>query len=237
MHTITTTGDRPGLTAGAKGDVRALCPRLSERDRRADHAASVTCITRVDIPAVAALAADHTWQHPAARWLVPDPGERHRVLCAWYTILVEHALPHGQIDILTDRTAAAIWLDRTRPLPKPADYQRRLWKACGEHVDAVMLLADVLDNHRPTVAHLHLAVLATDQPGVAKALLAHRHLRLDRTGVAGYALAGTQEHLGVLMDAGYQPAEAIRLPAGPALWPTWRPAAGRPTPDPAQAAA
>jgi hypothetical protein len=237
VQTTTTVGDRLGLNAGAKGDVRSLRRRLPERERPAEHAATVTCITRVDIPAVAALAADRTRQHPAAQWLVPDPGERHRVLYAWYTILVEHALANGQIDILTDRTAAAIWLDHTRPLPEPADYRRRLLTACGEHVDAVMLLTDVLDDHRPTVAHLHLAVLATDRPGAAEALLAHRHLRLDRTGVAGYALAGTQEHLGVLMAAGYQPAEAIRLPAGPALWPAWRPAADGRTAALAQAAA
>jgi len=237
VQTTTTVGDRLGLNAGAKKAVRSVRPKLPERERPAEHAVTVTCVTRADIPAVAALAADHTGPHPAAEWLVPDPGERHRVLYAWYTILVEHALAYGQIDILTDRTAAAIWLDRTRPLPEPAEYRRRLLIACGKYVDAVMLLTDVLDSHRPTVAHLHLAVLATDQSGAAEALLAYRHLRLDRTGVAGYALAGTQEHLGVLMEAGYQPAEAIRLPAGPALWPAWRPAAGGPAAALAQAGA
>jgi len=158
-----------GRATPAVHGVTTLCPRLPERERPADHAATVTCITRADIPAVAALAADHIRQHPTAQWLVPDPGERRRVLCGWYTILVEHALAYGQVDILTDRTAAAIWLDRTWPLPEPADYQRRLQKVCGEHVDSVTLLTDALDNHRPTVAHLHLAVLAAAQPGAAEA--------------------------------------------------------------------
>jgi hypothetical protein len=232
VRTIT-AGDRSKV----REDVRSLRrPNPPERERPGDHTAAVTCVARTDIPAVAALAADHIQYHPAAEWLVPDPGERRKVLCAWFTILVEYALANGQIDILTDRTAAAIWLDRTRPLPKTTDYRRRLRKVCGEHVDAVMLLTEVLDNHRPAVEHLHLAVLVADQAGAAEALLAHRHLRLDRTAVAGYALDGTQKHLGVLMDAGYQPAEEIRLPAGPALWPTWRPAADVPTTACAQAA-
>jgi hypothetical protein len=236
MHTIA-VGDRLFRSAGLQPGTRAARSGLSGRERPAGNTAIVTCITRADIPAMAALAADQTRQHPAAEWLVPDPGERRRVLCGWYTILVEQALADGHVDVLTDRTAAAIWLDRTRPLPEPADYRRRLRKACGVHLDAVMLLIDVLDHHRPTLAHLHLAVLATDLPDAAEALLAHRHLRLNRAGAASYALAGTQEHLGLLMDAGYQPAEAIRLPAGPALWPTWRPAADGPTAAPAQAAA
>ncbi|MBG0567542.1 hypothetical protein [Actinoplanes aureus] len=189
-------------------------------------ATAATSITRANIPAVAALAAQLTRHHPAAAWLTPDPGSRAADLRGCYRLLLGHALRYGYVDVLADDCAVAIWLDRTQPTPEVADRLRRLRQVCGADVGAALLLLDVAACHQPLIPHLQLAVLATDDPAAAAALLTHRQRQLDRVNIAAFAYAGTQTHLGVLMDAGFQPGEAVWLPAGPPLWPTLRPPAG-----------
>jgi hypothetical protein len=189
-------------------------------------APAITCINRADIPAVAAVAAHHTQDEPVAGWLLPDR-RRPAALLACFALLIEQALQNGFVDRLVGDRAVAIWLDRTRPLPAPGQL-RRLQEECGPDSDAVLLLADIAAHHAPPIPHLHLAVLVAPDPADAAALLAHRQQRLDRVGVASFAYAANQVQLGALMDAGFQPSEALRLPAGPPLWPALRPAAQRP---------
>jgi hypothetical protein len=188
----------------------------------------VTSARRGDVPDLASLAAASTWDSPDTVWLVPDPEHRPAVLHAWYAILIEQALRHGHADMTIDRRAAAIWLDRTRPLPAPAHYLRRLTATCGRHAAAVLRYERLLDRHRPRTAHLHLAVLATTDPSSAAVLLAYRHQDLDRAGIPAHATAATAAHRGVLTAAGYQPEPPFRLlPGGPEIWPLQRPPAAR----------
>jgi hypothetical protein len=191
-------------------------------------APAITCINRANIPAVAAVATHYTQDEPVAGWLLPDRRRRPAALRACFALLIEQALQHGFVDRLAGDRAVAIWLDRTQPLPAAPGQLRRLQEVCGPDSDAVRLLADMAGHHAPPIPHLHLAVLAAPDSAAAAALLAHRQQRLDRVGVATFAYATNQVQLGALMDAGFQPSEAVRLPAGPPLWPTLRPAAQRP---------
>ena len=186
-------------------------------------ASAVTCITRADIPVVAAAAARLAQDDLVAGWLLPDPRHRLTALRGCFALLLEHALQHGFVDRLAGERAVAIWLDRTRSLPTRPDLLRRLQQMCGHDTDAALLLADVTAHHAPPSPHLHLALLAADTPADAAVLLAHRQQRLDRVGVAAFAYASTQAQLEALMDAGFQPSDAVRLPAGPPLWLTLRP--------------
>jgi hypothetical protein len=191
-------------------------------------APAITCINRADIPTVAAVAAHYTQDEPVAGWLLPDRRRRPAALRACFVLLIERALQNGFVDLLAGDRAVAIWLDRTRPLPAAPDQLQRLQEVCGPDSDAVLLLADIAGRHTPPIPHLHLAVLAAPDPADAVALLAHRLQRLDRVGVATFAYAANQVQLGALMAEGFQPSEAVRLPAGPPLWPSLRPAAQRP---------
>jgi len=182
---------------------------------------------RADVADLAVLAAAATWDGPLAQTVVPDPRLRPGVLHAWYAILIRHALEHGRVDMSVDRRSAAVWLDRTVPLPAPADYLRRLTIGCGPHTAAILRHEQLLERHRPRTGHLQLAMLAA-RPGPAGVLLAHRHQRLDRAGIAAHAVAGSVDELIVLTGAGYRAGAAIRLPDGPPLWPLWRrPTTGR----------
>lgn len=176
-----------------------------------------------DIPDVAAVAAAATWDTPVAGWLVPDPLHRPGVLHAWYAILAEHAVRYGRVDLLADRSATAIWLDRTRPLPAPSHFLRRLTGSCGKHAIAVLRYEQLLEAHRPRTGHLQLAVLAAPGHERAAVLLAHRHQRLDRARIAAHGVAGSLDELRVMAAAGYLPGEPFPLPdGGPTLWPLWR---------------
>ena len=200
--------------------------------RAADYVLPVTAARHADVADVAAVAAATTWDTPAAGWLVPDPDHRPGVLHAWYAILAEHALRYGRVDWLAGRSAAAIWLDRTRPMPVAHDFLRRLTETCGNHAIAVLRYEHLLEKHRPATPHLQLAVLAAPRPEQAAVLLAHRHQHLDRLRIASHATAGSLDELHLMTGAGYLPGESFSLPdGGPAMWPLWRP------PQPARAGA
>jgi hypothetical protein len=191
--------------------------------RAVDHTVPVIAAGSPDIPDLAALAASTTWDTPAAGWLVPDPEHRSAVLHAWYSILAEDALRHGRVELLADRSAAAIWLDRSRPVPAPSHYLRRLTGACGKHAITVLIYEQLLDELRLPTAHQQLVVLAAPDPERAAVLLAHRHTRLDRTGVAAYAVAGDLQQVRRMIAVGYQPGLQVPLPdGGPPIWGLWR---------------
>jgi hypothetical protein len=192
--------------------------------RAVNNMVPVTSAGGVDVPDVAALAAATTWDTPVAQWVVPDPQQRPGVLQAWYAILVEHALSYGRVDLLSDRSAAAIWLDRTRPMPAPDHFLRRLTATCGKHAITVLRYEEALGKQRPRAVHLQLAVLASPSPDRAAALLAHRHQHLDQSGLAAHTIAGSLDQLFVMTAAGYQPDRPFQLPdGGPPMWPLWRP--------------
>src|SRR5699024_566000 len=66
-----------------------------------------------------------------SKWLVADPDQRWAAQHAQFQILDKHAAKHSTIYHVPDSTATAVWLDYTRPVPEPADYDRRLLEACG----------------------------------------------------------------------------------------------------------
>jgi len=189
-----------------------------------DDLPAVIATTRRDIDTVAALAAQATREHPLVTWLIPKAERRTGILHAWWAPQVRDCLhERGHVDLLADHSAAAIWLDRTRP--ELFDYQRNL-AAFGPHADAAALLAQVLAVHRPATAHQHLAVLAVTptraRRGRAKALLEHPHRHLDRSGIYAYLEAGLDDRLASYTALGYTPGAPFHTPAGPAILPMLR---------------
>jgi GNAT superfamily N-acetyltransferase len=174
----------------------------------------------------AALIAEAFVDLPAARWLVPDPGQRVEILGRDFTILVGHALRHGHVDLLDDRSGVAVWFDRTRPVPPPDDYPRRLRAACGDHHERFEHLDDLFDAHHPAARHHHLALLAVapGRQGVGRgsALLAHHHRHLDRAGLPAYLEASSESSRDLYLRHGYRVGAPFTLPDGSPFWPMWR---------------
>src|SRR5690625_5200722 len=98
-----------------------------------------------------------------SKWLVADPDERWAAQRGQFRMLVEHAAEHGTIYLDPDRTATAVWLDYTRPVPEPPDYDRRLLEVCGAHTARFAALDVAFAEHHPSTPHQHLAFMARSE--------------------------------------------------------------------------
>jgi ribosomal protein S18 acetylase RimI-like enzyme len=166
-------------------------------------------------------------------WLVPDPAERFHVLTANFRIFVDHALIHGEIQLIDcDNTdypvAGAVWFPQmTGPTPPPKDYDTRLATACGPATDRFRMLDRYFeDTHPDEFPHHYLVFLATHpgwrSRGLGTALLDHYHRELDRDRVPAFLHASNARTRDLYQRHGYHPSSPFFLPAGPPMWPSWR---------------
>lgn len=166
-------------------------------------------------------------------WLVPDAIERPRVLAADFQIFVEHALTHGEIDLIDDPAgrpiAAAVWFPlMTGPTPPPEDYDTRLAAACGPATARFKILDLHFDETHPhSFPHHFLAYLAThpdhQSRGLGSTLLADHHQHLDQHGVPAFLHASCARTRDLYLRHGYECLGApFHLPDGPPMWPLWR---------------
>ncbi|SCL34351.1 hypothetical protein GA0070624_4967 [Micromonospora rhizosphaerae] len=187
-----------------------------------------------DIGEIASLVADSLPAAAIGAWLVPDEDQRRSLLTAVSRIWIEHALLVGDVFLLADRSAAAVWFHRYRPFPPPASYRQRLAAACGDHLDRFRCLDRVLKAHRPTDTHNHLAFLAVPAAAgrVARAsvLLASCLVRMDRLVLPAYAEATTLAEAALYGRHGYVARDPFALPNGTMVHPLWRPAGDRAAP-------
>lgn len=173
----------------------------------------------------------------ATAWLIPDPGERARVLPADFEIYVDHALAHGEIHLINDDAgelaAAAVWFPQlTGPTPEPDNYEEQLVAACGPYTDRFRVLDQLFEDTHPRIyPHHHLAYLATrpDQQGhgLGSALLRRHHSQLDHYGTAACLQASSQQSRKLYERHGYEClGDPFYLPDGPPFWSMWREPAG-----------
>ena len=178
-----------------------------------------------DIGTVADLIAEAFAGLAAAAWLVPDPDRRQIVLRDNMRIHVEHALHHGDIDLLADHTGTAVWLHCDKPIPPPDDYERRLAIACGPYTDRFHTLDKLFEQHHPAEPHDHLHFLAVapawQRTGRGSALLRHHHSELP-AGQPAYLEASSVGSRTLYSRHGYQLRQRFPLPDGTAFWPMWR---------------
>jgi hypothetical protein len=167
--------------------------------------------------------------HPSSlgAWLVPDLDRRQTVLADVADIWVEHALFHGDVHVTDDLNAAAVSLHRLRPLPPPTNYHQRLTAAAGPYLERFTTLDTVLETHRPSTGHYHLAFLATaPAPHDAEldAMMLRHHLtHVDRINLPAWAEV-TVRNRDLFTRHGYLPQAEIALPHGPTLLGMHRPA-------------
>ncbi|MBN1171079.1 MAG: GNAT family N-acetyltransferase [Micromonosporaceae bacterium] len=181
-----------------------------------------------DVPAIAVVVAEAFHPLRASQWLVPDPVIRRVTMAAQFAILIEHALAFGHVDLLADGSAAAVWFDRTKPMPAPPDYDRRLTVGCGEHAAQFRVLDALFEQHHPADPHHHLAMLAVagDRQGGGRGTLLlrhHHHQVLDDQGIPAYLEAASIRSARLYYREGYRPrAEPFALPNEAFFYPMWR---------------
>lgn len=187
---------------------------------------ALTSCAQEQVGTVADLIATAFASLAVSKWLVADPGERVAALRAQFGMIVEHAAEHGTIYLDSGGTAAAVWLDYTRPVPEPADYDRRLLQACGQHTPRFAALDGAFEEHHPTTAHHHLAFMAVHPQhqgrGMGGRLLAQHHRVLDQAAAPAYLEAASLRAARLYRRWGYRFISRIDLPHGPSMWTMWR---------------
>jgi GNAT superfamily N-acetyltransferase len=188
-----------------------------------------------DITAVARLIASSFASLDVSGWLVPPAHHRVDVLTGYFTILVGHAVEHGQVDVTEVRTgdgrvlvAAGVWL--SVPGPDIPEYAVRTAAACGawagrfEQLEQQMHRAHPIDRGK----HAYLALLATggswQNRGLGTALLDERLRALDQRGLPSYLEASNARSRQLYLRKGFADcAPVFDLPyAGEPLQPMWR---------------
>jgi ribosomal protein S18 acetylase RimI-like enzyme len=164
--------------------------------------------------------------------LVPDPAARLRVMGDFFTLLTEHAPRCGKVDVIDDPelglAAAAVWFDRTVPMPEVPDYEHRLAALAGEWLPHFEALDEVFDKHHPVEPHWHLAFLAVHPRrqgrGLGGALMAGTHEEIP--GVPVYLEATNDDNIRLYHRYGYTNMTPfdIRLPDATPFYRMWRPA-------------
>ena len=186
----------------------------------------------IDMAEVSALLAGTIGEQPVACWLSPDPVVRRETSPAYFDILVEHAVEHGEIYATVDPGSGdllgvAVWFPFTQPIPPPRDYDLRLKDACGSAFDRVREMDAAFEVYHPTDPHHYLAFLAVrpdkQNLGIGSALLAKHHARIDAAGIPAYLEANDARNRDLYLRHGYTFDAMIWLPDdGPPVWPMRR---------------
>lgn len=191
--------------------------------------ARVVAADPADVDWIARLIADSCGEFDQAAWLVPNRRQRRTILGEVARIHVEHAMFHGVVHLLADRSGVAVWFDHHRALPAPPDYGRRLAEVAGSNTRRFVRLDTLLADHRPAAGYERLAVVAV-VPGArgqgrGRALVTHHLARLDAAGIPTYAEVATTGGRDFHRRLGYRPTRLVRIPGGSAVCVMHRPAA------------
>jgi predicted N-acetyltransferase YhbS len=182
-----------------------------------------------DLAQVTAILAAAFHDGDLAPWLVPSDGARPRIYRRYFTILAEHALTHGHVELIDD-IAVAIWYDLcAQPQADIPDYDRRLTKAVGRrYLPRFVALDMAMHDHHTALPHHYLGHLAVhpDQQGQGYGglLLRHRLGKLDAAGMPSYLEATGTRNATLYRRYGYtsQPPYAVDGDPSPLLYPMWR---------------
>lgn len=188
---------------------------------------SITNATLADANAVALLVAEAFFPLRASEWLVPDAEARVETMAGQFSLVVEHAMAFGQVDLLADGSATAVWFHRTQPIPAPAEYEQRLAAACGQYTDHFQVLDSLFEEHHPAEPHHHLAMLAVapryQGTGRGALLLRHHHRILETEEIPAYVEAAGIRSARLYHREGYRPfTEPFALPNEAFFYPMWR---------------
>lgn len=161
--------------------------------------------------------------------LIADESLRRLVLRRYFRIVVPHAMTYGQVDVLDDGRAAAIWdrVDGPRTATV-AGYTVRLAQATGPFFARFAALHASRTEHHPTDwPHHHLTYLAVlptmRHHGLGTRLLEHHHQRLDNAGLSAFVQAAGSQVSRWFARHGYTPGEPFTSsPGAPPLHPMWR---------------
>jgi len=168
---------------------------------------------------------------PLAIWITASESLRARTLYGLYTARLQGMLAVGEVWTDAERSSVSVWLPPGAR--KPAMQLNASLRRClldPRLAVRLPLLAWGLRHmdgaHPRAPVHWYLSLLGTDPAqrgrGLGSAMLQPVLARCDETGVGAYLESSKQRNIGFYERHGFRALQALRLPAGPTLWPMWR---------------
>lgn len=159
---------------------------------------------------------------PVARYWWRTPADHLTWMPKLAHAMGERAFQHGTVDILSDFSAAAVWLppgivpddERIAALNMPGD--KALFAEFGAAMDA----------HHPKAPHWYLWMIGADPrrqgEGLGSALLKHRLALIDAKGETAYLESSNPKNVALYERHGFEAAGTIRVRDVPPLTPMIR---------------
>ncbi len=187
-----------------------------------------------DLDVLSHVIADAFHDLAPSRWLITDPAARRAIFPGYFRLHLEHAMASGIVHTTPGRTAAALWIPAGRNAAGRADgHDARLAAATSPWTSQFAAFDAALDRHQPAgIPHYHLVILAVRPDrqgrGTGTALLRAFHAALDHAGTPAYLEASGPRTRHLYLSHGYADhGPPVHLPAGPDMYPMWRPAKPR----------
>lgn len=183
--------------------------------------------------ALALALADAFTDDPLMRWLVPPRNYPYRSRHV-YRVMLDHALPHGTVDVIEDESGApvavAIWLPPGHWKVPTLDLVRgfgKVVRAAGPRLPRMLArLSAVEKEHPASPDHWYLEAIGTirarQSQGLGSALLRRRTAEFDALGMPAYLECSNERNLPLYERHGFTVTRKLDFPGQPPHWLMWR---------------
>ena len=166
---------------------------------------------------------------PVFGWCIPDPRQRDRHLAAWFRVVVDALLVHGETYCTHDKAGAALWVP-AGVAPLDEEQGERLGAATADLGDEaaarIQALTGLMEASHPDEPHLYLwfaGVRAGRQGrGYGGRLLQSRLSRADEQALPAYLEATSVRNRALYERHGFEVTGELSVDGSPPLWQMWR---------------
>jgi GNAT superfamily N-acetyltransferase len=182
--------------------------------------------TSTDVPELADALAAAFFEDPVLTWCFPNADRRREINPEIFRVIVQAALPGGEVYTTPDVVAGAVWVPPTLELDDETT-AAQFGAASAEYADRAFTLLELMDDKHPKDReHEYLFILGTrpdwQSRGIGSALMRPVLERCDREGMPAYLEATSEQNVRLYLRHGFEVTEQVRLPDGPPLTLMWR---------------
>jgi GNAT superfamily N-acetyltransferase len=167
---------------------------------------------------------------PVAEWVSPHRPTRLRMLERFQAARLRHMLPHGEVWMTEDGSAAAVWAPPEKgqmtPRHELETFAAVLKPRLLHRLPRVQRGMARLEKTHPHEPHYYLAILGTEPAmqgqGLGTATLEPVLAQCDQDGIGAYLESSKERNVDYYARFGFRTTKVLHLPKGPNMWLMWR---------------